>query len=210
MPVRPATSRLPYALARLMLLVLPLGALVLLSTIFLLSRSIDPDLAVQQADLDVEELTREPRIGTARIAGVTSENAALSIEAVSIRAASDLQGREPLRLVLDQPEGVLAFASGRDARFRAQSGRLDQEMNQLVMQGDVRLETSDGYSARMQELTTALDRTDIQGHGGVTGTGPPGEISAETVTLTPAPDDADGYLLAFRGNVRLLYQPEPE
>lgn len=210
MPPRAAIARLPVAFARLMRLVLPLGALVLLSTIFLFSRSIDPDLAVQQADLDIAELTREPRIGTARIAGVTSEDTALTIDAVSIRASSDLQAREPLRLVLDQPHGTLAFTSGRDARFRAETGRLDQEMNQLVMRGDVRLETSDGYDARMQELTTALDRTDVQGHGGVSGTGPPGDISAETVTLTPAPGDASGYLLAFRGNVRLLYQPEQE
>lgn len=210
MPSRPSVARLPLAFARLLRLALPLGALVLLSTIFLFSRSIDPDLAVQQAELDIEELTREPRIGTARIAGVTNEDTALTIEAVSIRAASDLQAGEPLRLLLDRPHGELLFTAGRDARFRAQSGRLDQDMNKLVMDGEVYLETSDGYIARMQELTTALDRTDIQGRGDVTGTGPPGHISAATVTLTPAPGDAGGYLLAFRGNVRLLYRPELE
>lgn len=196
------------ALTRTLRVALPLGALVLLSTIFLISRSIDPDLAVQQADIDIAELTREPRIGAARIAGVTREDTAMTIEAEAMRALSDLQERAPLELALDAPRGALDFPSSRRVEFHAQEGHLDREANLLTMRGDVRLTTSDGYAAQMRVLTSALNRTELRGTGGVTAHGPPGEIEANEVTLIPSPVNPDGYLLAFSGNVRLIYRPD--
>ncbi len=203
-------SRPRAALGRALRLILPLGALVLLSTIFLFSRSIDPDLAVQQAELDIAELTRQPRIGAARFAGVTNDDAALTIEAEAVRAISELQAQHPLELELDAPSGALVFPSTRQVTFHASDGRLDQSLNLMTMGGEVVLATSDGYHARMSVLTAALDRTEVTGSGGITATGPPGEIEADSVRVVPSPANPDGYLLAFSGNVRLIYLPDQE
>ncbi|MCC5963523.1 MAG: hypothetical protein JJU09_10380 [Rhodobacteraceae bacterium] len=198
------------ALGRVLRWVLPLAALVLLSTIFLISGQVDPDQAVQESGLDIEELTREPRIGMVRIAGVTRDDAALNVTAAALRTPGDPRGDAPLRLFLDAPRGLLSFPNGRQVEFESESGQLDQTTERLVMRGDVRLVSSDGYDARMRELTTALDRSHILGTGGVTATGPPGEITARTVTIRPSENDSDGYLLAFRGDVRVIYHPDPE
>ncbi|MCC5955104.1 MAG: hypothetical protein JJU07_03300 [Natronohydrobacter sp.] len=196
------------ALSRLVRLGLPLGALVLLSTVFLVSRSIDPQRAVELADMDVAELTREPRIGTARIAGVTQEDTALMINADAVRSVSDLQQSGPVHLTLTAPNGTLDFPSGRTALFRSDMGELDQTRDQLVMRGGVLLETSDGYRLAMRELVSRLQSTHITGLGGIEGDGPPGSITADTVELTAKTGETGGYLLAFSGNVRLIYLPE--
>ena len=205
-PSRMTTARM--SLFRLLRLVLPLGALVLLSTVFLVSRSIDPQRAVELADMDVAELTREPRIGTARIAGVTQENTALMIHADAVRSVSDLQQSGPVHLALTAPNGALNFPSGRIALFQSETGELDQARDQLVMHGAVQLETSDGYRLNMSELVARLQSTHIRGLGGIEGDGPPGSITADTLELTTKTGETGGYLLAFSGNVRLIYLPD--
>ena len=193
---------------RIVRLVLPLGAIALLSTVFLFSRSIDPQRAVELANIDVAELAREPRIGAARFAAVTPDETAMTVTAESVRSGQVLQQNAPLLLSLENPAGVLTFASERLVEFRGQKGRIDQAEDLIRLDGDVRLETSDGYSAHMPELLAALSKTHIKGIGGVIAEGPPGEISADFVELMPSPANPGGYLLAFRGNVRLLYVPE--
>lgn len=196
------------ALSRVLRVAVPLGALVLLSTVFLVSRSIDPERAVDMADIDVAELTREPRIGAARFAGVTQDNTALVIAARSVRSAGDVQQDGPIHLTLDAPVGELHFSTGRIAGFQAEEGLLDQDSDELRLTGNVVLTTSDGYVARMPELVSAMQRTHVVGTGGVTGRAPAGEIEADSVELTAKTDADDGYLLAFKGNVRLIYLPE--
>ncbi len=196
--------------AQLARLVLPLGAVALLSTVFLLSENIDPQRAVDMAGLDVAELTREPRIGTARFAGVTEDETALTIRAATVRTPADLTQTGPIRLSLEAPEGNLQFASGRSAWFGGDTGEVDQSRDMMVLRGAVTLETSDGYSATMPFLRSALERTHLEGSGGIEAQGPPGEIRSDAVEITTVPGRPGGYMLAFRGNVRLLYLPEQE
>lgn len=209
MPPRPSrVTSARISLFRLLRLVLPLGALVLLSTVFLVSRSIDPQRAVELADMDVAELTREPRIGTARIAGVTEENTALMIHADAVRSVSDLQQSGPVHLALTAPKGTLNFSSGRIALFQSEIGELDQGRDQVVMRGGVLLETSDGYRLNMSELVARLQSTHIRGRGGIEGDAPAGSITADSLELTTKTGETGGYLLAFSGNVRLIYLPD--
>lgn len=189
-------------------LALPLGALALLSTVFLLSSGVDPQRAVEMSDINVEELTREPRIGEARFAGVTNDATALTIVAHSVRSIGDLREDGPVLLYLDTPRGELEFPTGRIATFRGTEGRIDQSRDEIMLSGSVVLETSDGYLMTMPKLVSAIQTTHVQGTGGITGQAPAGDISADTVELTPSEQDSEGYLLAFKGNVRLIYFPD--
>jgi len=189
-------------------LVLPLSALALLSTVFLLSTGVDPQRAVEMSDINVEELTREPRIGEARFAGVTIDATAITIVAHSVRSAGDLREDGPVLLYLDTPRGELEFPTGRIATFRGAEGRIDQSQDEIMLQGAVVLETSDGYIMTMPTLISAIQTTHVQGMGGIAGQAPAGDISADTVELTLSDDETEGYLLAFKGNVRLIYFPD--
>lgn len=188
-------------------LVLPLGALVLLSTIFLVSRSVDPSQAVALANLDIEELTREPRIGTARFATVTTDGTAIAIDASTVRSPANPQPGDPVQLMLEDPDGTAEFSVDGIVAFRSAHGHLDQMANLLTMTGAVELEDENGYVVTMPMLQAFLDRSRIEGTGGVFGHGPPGEISAQSLTVTPLESGEGGYMLDFTGDVRLLYIP---
>ncbi|MDD7970460.1 hypothetical protein [Roseinatronobacter alkalisoli] len=200
-------ANLRYGLALTLRLVLPLGALVLLSTIFLVSRSPDPSQAVALADIDIDELTREPRIGTARFAAVTAQNAAITIAARTVRSPANPQPGEPVTLLLDYPEGSALFTGDRQVDFRADHGVFDQMADTLTMTGSVRMHDASGYEIGMARLQAQLDRSQLAGTGGISGHGPAGEISAQSLTITPLSGTDGGYMLDFRGDVRLLYTP---
>jgi lipopolysaccharide export system protein LptC len=187
---------------------LPLGALVLMSTIFLASRSVDPNRAVAMSGLDLDALTREPRIGTARIAGVSADDAAINIAAASIRSVTDPKSNAPLNLIMDRPDGALRFAGGGEVVFRASTGQIDQSTNIVILDKDVWLRASTGYEVTMSRMQADLQGTTITGTGPVRGTGPAGTLSANALTITALPDTSGGYLLAFKGDVRLLYSPQ--
>ena len=62
-------------------LALPLAALVILSTLFLIADRIDPEAAIPYANVDVEDLARDPRMTTPSYAGLTSDGSALTLTA---------------------------------------------------------------------------------------------------------------------------------
>lgn len=193
---------------RALRLVLPLSALALMATVFLLARSIDPDVAITTIGRDIAALTREPRIGGARIALMTRDDSAVIIHAEVIRSDAVANTADPLRLYLDGPIGSISLRNDTQVQFKAQTGTVDQAADTLVMQGGVTIETSDGYSVHLPELRSRLSHVDIRGVDGVRGHGPAGELSAATLHLTQHATDTEGYVLAFKGNVRLLYIPE--
>ena len=201
-------SGLGFQVSRVARLVLPLGALALLSTVFLFSENIDPQRAVELSDINVEELTREPRVGTARIATVTSDETAMTITANSVRSATDPSERVPVLLTLDAPQGRLEFPAGRVASFRGDDGQIDEASDSMLLRGNVVLEISDGYTARMPVLRARLERLHVEGLDGIEAEGPAGELTADRLELSRAPGAESGYLLAFKGNVRLIYVPD--
>lgn len=187
---------------------LPLGAVVLMSTIFLASRSVDPSRAIALSNLDLAEITRTPRIGGARFAAVGETGTALEITATALRTSTELRGARTLDLVLDAPRGHLAFPERGTARFQAEHGHIDQAADAILLRGDVTLETSTGYRVTLDALRSDLGGTVITGDGPVTGQGPAGQIRANALSLRADAAREGAYVLAFTGDVRLLYSPE--
>lgn len=193
-------------LVALLKVALPLGALIMLSTVFLLSRGIDPERAVARSPIDIAALVQEPRISQARFAGVTDDGAALTVMADITRADPEGAG---LRLHLEGVAGTLETGGGRVTAFGAGAGVLDQAENLLRMEGAVRFRSDDGYALAMDVLTAALDRTALRGVGDVRGDAPAGTIRARELLLTETPSGSGRYVLVFSGGVKLVYTPEP-
>jgi lipopolysaccharide export system protein LptC len=72
-------------LVALLKVLLPLTALAILSTLFLISNRINPDDALPYAEVDVEARLKEPRITAPTYAGTTSDGAALEVTAAEAR-----------------------------------------------------------------------------------------------------------------------------
>lgn len=186
---------------------LPLTALAVLSTLFMFARVIDPSRALPYASVDVEDLLRDPRIAAPRFAGVTDDGAALTFTAEAVRVASgagETTTADGIAAVLETPDGQRTILVADHAAF-------DRRQETVLLRGDVRLVTAEGYDLRMPSVQGALDRTWLRAEGPVTGTGPPGRIEAAAVELHPVAAQADGaggHELVFTGGVRLIYLPQ--
>ncbi len=180
---------------------LPLVALGLLSTLFLLARTADPDLAVRYADVDVAELSKEEQVAGPAYSGVTRDGASLSVVARSVRPdASD-----PARFDAVMVSGLMTLVSGTSAELAAPAAELDPARDLLRFEGGVTIVTSNAYTLETETLATTLGETEIVAETEVHGTGPGLVLDAGSMRITQ--DAAGGYIAVFNGGVRLLYTP---
>ena len=182
---------------------LPLMALILLATMFLFSRKIDPTNAIPYADVDVEERAREPRLTQPTYAGVTSDGSALTIAAAEARP-DKTTGIGTASAII----GKLETPDGARVDLQAASGVLDTEGGLMTLDGGVQLTTTTGYTITTQSLRAKLDQTGLSSPGAITATSPMGQLVAGQMTLTQDPKLPTAYLLVFKGHVKLLYTPK--
>ena len=182
---------------------LPLAALGILSTLFLVSRTINPDDAIPFAEVDVADRIRAPRLTAPTWAGMTEDGSALTVTAAEARPSAgegaDANARA-LRAVLDMPGG------GR-AELQAATGRLDTATQRLIVEGGVTVTTSTGYTLRTGALDAALDRTGLIAPGSIEGDGPGGHLTAGSMELAATGSTPQRYVMVFKNGVRLLYRP---
>lgn len=182
--------------------VLPLAALAILSTLFLVARRIDPEAALPYAEVDVEELAREPRMTAPTYAGTTSDGASVTLSADEARPAAEGSPAQAAGLRLD-----LATPDGGRTELVAADARMDDTAKELVLSGGVTVTTSTGYRLETAEVAARLDRTGLESRAPVRATGPAGEITAEGMVLSQDNRTPGAYVLVFKGGVRLVYQP---
>jgi lipopolysaccharide export system protein LptC len=181
---------------------LPLAALAILSTLFLLSDRIDPEDALPYAEVDVEELAREPRMTAPTYAGMTTDGAALSLTAVEARPSAGTNPATAAGLRLE-----LATPDGGKTELLAATAVMDEVARQLVLSGGVTVTTSTGYRLEMAEVEAKLDRSGLESRSPVTATGPVGDLRADRMILSQDIQTPGAYLLVFKGGVRLVYHP---
>jgi lipopolysaccharide export system protein LptC len=181
---------------------LPLLALAILSTLFLVARRIDPEDALPYAEVDVEGLAREPRMTAPTYAGTTSDGAALTLSAAEARPAAEGAPATVAALRLD-----LTTPDGARTELVASTATKDDTTQELVLSGGVTVRTSSGYRLESAEIAARLDRTGLESRSEVTATGPAGDIRADRMELGPDNQTPGAYVLVFKGSVRLVYQP---
>lgn len=181
-------------------IVLPLTALAILSTLFLFARSIDTDLALPYAEVDVEALARDQRLTSPEFSGVTTDGAAVTVLAAVARPGDQGGSATSLAASYLTQDGLRIDLS-------AGSGRMDSAANRLDLDGEVTVVTSSGYRVKAPGLTSALDRTDLATTGSITAEAPFGQIAAGSMTLGQDDDVKAGYVMLFTGGVKLVYLP---
>lgn len=187
-------------------ILLPLAALAILSTLFLLSRSIDPEDAIPYAEVDVEELAREPRLSAPEYAGVTADGAAVTVTAETARpdpADSRRVSATGLHAVMDTDNDL-------EAALSAAQGLIDTGAAMLTLSDGVEISTSTGYRVTAPHVTSALDRTEVIAQGPVSAEAPFGRLEAGGMELRVDPEAKDGHVLIFKDGVKLVYDPKSE
>ena len=183
---------------------LPVMALILLSTMFLISRSIDPTQALIYAKVDVEDMARTQRITGPRFQGVTDDGAAVSFQAES--AQPDLEN--PAIYTATKLEAKISTPDGGIMDIFAAEGLVDGDKSILEMTGGVSLRTSTNYAIETDGLRAALDVAWAESTGRVIAEGPVGKITAGRVVLTNLDKETGTYLLVFKDGVKMVYNPK--
>ncbi|MGB3407141.1 MAG: hypothetical protein WBA67_06565 [Jannaschia sp.] len=184
--------------------ILPVLALGLLSTLFLLARTVNPDDALPFADVDVSERARDQQLTAPRFAGVSRDGTEYSLIADVARP----EPTDPRVLWAETVNLHLTDAAGVGAIITSLAGQIDTASRNLILEGNVFIVTSSGYELRAERMEGSLGRLDIRATGGVTGDGPLGTLRADEVSLSE--QDGGAQRLLFTGGVDLLYKPPTE
>ena len=128
---------------------LPLAALAILSTLFLVAETLDPDRAIPYADVDVEKLIREQGITKPAFGGITESGVRISMSADSVRPDEANQQR----FIGDQLVALVELPTGTRIDIASPIGFIDSETREAVLDGGARLVTSQGYTIDTERLT---------------------------------------------------------
>lgn len=182
-------------------ILLPLAALALLSTLFLLSRSTEQVLDVPFAEaLRGEGVARE-HVSAPYYAGTTESGDSLTMTAKS--AAPEGEGL----IRAEDLAATLRKSDGSEILLNAVHATLSDHDQTALMEGGVRIESSSGYVLNTETLTSAIDRIEAESGGPVQGEGPLGTIEAGKMRIDSIGEDG-GVQLLFTEGVKLIYTPK--
>ena len=183
-------------------IVLPIVALGLLSTMFLLARPTDPDLAIRYSEVDVTELSKEQRVTAPAYAGLTRDGATISITANTVLPRTG----EAHTLDAQTVSGRIEFRAGTSADMTAPAAEVDTEGDFARFTGGVSVVTSDGNRFATEITSCRIGNRPKSPPRRRSGSlGPLGTLDAGSMRITQ--DPAGGYVAVFNGGVRLLYDP---
>lgn len=180
---------------------LPLAALAILSTLFFVSKTLDPEAAIPYANVDVERILTEQGVNRPTFGGVTEDGIAVSISADVVRPDPGQKS-----LTAEGMDAVLDLPGGGQVTIKSAIGSVSSETQEAVLDGGARLESSTGYVVTTERIVTSMAQSRVVADSMVTATGPAGKIEAGAMELTSG-NSAEGYLLVFKRGVRLVYQP---
>lgn len=183
-------------------IILPLVALGLLSTLFLLSRTVDIDDRVPVSDVDLTQRARDQGATNPSFAGVASGGEEISFKAQTVRPDPD--DRDTMQA--EEVTATLRLNGGAVVDIDARRGAANNTAGTARLAGDVHVETTTGYDIRTDAITTRFDPLHAETPGAVTGTGPPGDLSAGRMLLTTDPETGRAHL-RFTDGVKLIYNP---
>ena len=189
-------------LVRWLKVLLPLAALALLSTLFLLSRAPDQEATIPFAKKDMVDRMRDQRITAPVFSGTTDNGDELIVTAAT---ASPAIGDKPadaqdLSARITTPEGLTISLT-------ADRGTLVQPTDTATFAGNVVIETSTGYVVETHTLNTQLGTVTADTPGEITGSGPLGSFAAGQMQMESKNETGDIHML-FKNGVKLIYDPK--
>lgn len=184
-------------------ILLPLAALAILSTMFMIAHTIDPSRAIPFAKMDVTRIALDSSLGRPHYTGVTRDGSSLSVTAAEAVPEPDKPGQADATDVT----GRLVERGGGSATLRSDKGHVDSAANLMTFTGNVHVDTSQDYHVTAPHMEAALDDSRVVATGGVVTSSPVGRITSDRLQLTSDPKAPGAYVLVFNGSVKLVYMP---
>ena len=185
-----------------MKIALPLAALGMLSTLFLISDTYDPSEPLPVAGIDLQQRAHDQGATNATFAGVTRQG-----HEVVVRTAKSRPSEQDSRqFIAENVAARFALASGTRVDIAARRGEMNQARASAALSGGVTVATTTGYTVRTERLDADFDRLHAESAGPIEGTAPAGELTAGRMVLQ-ADADTDAVHLLFTDGVKLIYHP---
>ena len=181
---------------------LPIAALLILSTLFLFSKSIDPTTTIPFTTVDLRERASVQQVTSPEFAGATEDGDLITFRAASARPDTERASR----LFAKELDARIDLASGSVITFRAVGGVVDDAADRAELNGDVEIQSSLGYVVTTDQLISGMRRIHAESTGPIQGSGPPGDFTAGRMLIT-APGADDSVQMLFTDGVKLLYDP---
>lgn len=181
----------------------PLLALALLSTLFLLSRVIDPETVIPFADKEIQDRLRDQQVTGPFFSGTTANGDQISFSAEKLTTPQNEVGAnraEAVRVVMNLAGGAVITLQANIAHFEMPKDRAELE-------GDVVIETSTDYMIQSDRLTTQMTLFDVRSPGPVSARSPMGTLHAGSMTIS-SPKPGEPAQLIFKNGVKLIYDPK--
>ncbi|MEL6642252.1 MAG: hypothetical protein AAFP98_13255 [Pseudomonadota bacterium] len=182
-------------------ILLPLGALALLSTLFLFARN--PANHGQEIPIaQIEAIAKEQQITAPQFSGLTDDGSIVAVQAEEAKPQPnnpDALLVERLTIDLDTPQGTtLNITSG--------TSILDTVAQTARLNGLSRVITSSGYTMETNGLTADLKTGEVVSDGRLAIQAPFGDLTAGKVRIHVTAEGT-GQQMVFTDGVRLVYTP---
>lgn len=192
-------------MVRALKLGLPIAALSLLAAVFLVSREDEIEGGLIFSNADLEAMGTGLRVTNPNFSGSSTRGDIYDFVAASV-VPQDLA--MTVAAIADL-SGTIRFAGGSMLDLIAAEADFDMENQTMVLSDGIELQTSNGYTASAGRVDVDLTQATLVGTGGVTASGPMGDIEAERLEMNPITRlglESDA-VVTFIGGVRLRYIP---
>lgn len=182
---------------------LPLAALGILSTLFLLSRVVDPTQTIPFADTEIQDRLRNQRVSGPYYSGTTADGDQIAFVAQTVVTPNGFTGASNA----DDVFVKINLADGGVVNVTSQTASIDIAQDFSDLTGNVVITTSTGFVITSEAITARIANLDIRSPDTIFADTPAGELVAGSMRLSTPEPNAPAQLI-FTNGVKLIYIPE--
>ena len=179
--------------------ILPLAALALLSTLFLLSESPNNSNTIPYAE--IKKIAREQRLSNPSFAGVSKDGMDFNIRASVARPDPDKDDT----MTVEKVQINLNPTSGHKIEISGGFAEINLNTNTVILDKLARVVTNNGYKMETTGLIATLNEGRIESTAPVEVRSPFGQLTAGRMTLQNTDTNTQ---IVFNQGIRLLYLPK--
>lgn len=184
-------------------IILPFGALALLSTLFLFSERTDPTASIPFSTVDINEVVREKRMTNPVFSSVTENGSSVTLAAA---VAKPDQNNSEIIFAEDVVSSLIA-TNGDRIDLDAHTATVNGTNQNAVLSGGASISTNTGYTIETREIQANLTDNRLETSDSITATGPLGSIVAGKMIVT-SPEQSGSFHLLFKDGVNIVYSPQ--
>ncbi|MFY0308332.1 LPS export ABC transporter periplasmic protein LptC [Leisingera sp. D0M16] len=181
---------------------LPLAALVLMSTLFLISRGVNTEAVIPFAQKEIEDRMKGQQVTAPFFSGTTAGG-----DEIMVTAALARPGGDGTPAVASDLSADIRLAGGGRITLASETGAIHPGQDMARFTGNVTITSADGLVVETEELNTALSGLEADSPGPVRATGAIGELTAGNMRIGVKTEGGPVHML-FKNGVKLIYDPQ--